>query len=91
MADGSLIALASLAGQIRGRQVAEERVVRFRVPAESTSAVVEDMTAAGYDIQLLPDGEVRVWIFAHQSAFQAEALLKQLAPEARLISERRRG
>jgi len=64
--------------------------VRFRVPAESTSAVVADMTAAGYDIQLLPDGDVRVWIFAHQSTFQAETLLKQLAPDARLISACRR-
>jgi len=46
------------------------------------------MIAAGYDTELLPGGEVRVWIFAHQSAFQAELQFKQLAPAARLVSTR---
>ena len=46
------------------------------------------MRAAGYDTELLPDGDIRVWIFAHQSAFQAEVLLKQLSPASRLVSTR---
>lgn len=46
--------------------------------------------AAGYDAEVLPDGEVRVWVFAHQSAFQAESLFMQLAPGARLVNPRPR-
>jgi hypothetical protein len=71
-----------------GREVAEETVVKFQVPPESAGAVVAGMIAAGYDTELLPGGEVRVWIFAHQSAFQAELQFKQLAPAARLVSTR---
>ena len=62
--------------------------MKFQVPRNSSSAVVADMRAAGYDTELLPDGDVRVWIFAHQSAFQAEVLLKQLSPNSRLVSTR---
>ena len=64
--------------------------MRFQVPPGSASAVAAEMVATGYDAEVLPDGEVRVWVFAHQSAFQAESLLKQLAPGARLVSPRPR-